>query len=181
MRPYLVIAALHQLSQIEIDAIRAYTQAIERCRDQELARTLTEFRKDHLRHIQDLSVAMRKAGGLPPEGPDLPGLSIETMTAAYALTGSIGALMAMQGNEIVTNDAYAQALARHLPDDIRAMVERNAEDERRHLAAIRGELAASSPAGPLLSGAATMRGWLTRSAVVAFQAFAAPTIETTKL
>ena len=176
MRPYLVHAALHQLAQIEIDAIRAYTQAIERCRDPELDRMLRDFREDHLRHIQDLSVEIRKTGGMPPAGLDLPGLGIEAFTATLALTGKGGALMATQGNEIVTNDAYASALARDLPDDVRAMVERNAEDEQRHLASIRGQLEAVFPAGPLLSGAATMQGWLTRSAVVAFQSFAAPVL-----
>jgi hypothetical protein len=137
---------------------------------------LTGFREDHLRHIQDLSVAIRKAGGVPPGGPDLPGLGIEAFTATLSLTGTGGALMAMQGNEIVTNDAYANALSRRLPDDIRSMVERNAEDEERHLASIRGQLEAIFPAGPLLSGAATMQGWLTRSAVVVFQSFAAPAL-----
>lgn len=69
--------------------------------------------------------------------------------------------MAMQSNEVVTNDAYCQALSRDVSGDIRALVERNFADEQRHLDTIRARLEGTVIAGPLLSEATMVQGWMT--------------------
>jgi rubrerythrin len=160
-----ILSTLQHLTQIDIDAIGAYTRAIEFCRNEKLARTLSAFRGDHERHVRDLSATIEKLGGAPPQAPDPSGLAIEGFTAALSSTGPAGTLMAMQSDEIVTNDAYAQALSRDLPSDLRALVERNLQDERRHLTTIRSWLEENMPAGQFLSEAATIQGWSTAAFV----------------
>lgn len=50
--------------------------------------------------------------------------------------GTRGALQAMRTNEGLTNSRYQAVLERPLPADVAAVVQRNREDERRHLAFI---------------------------------------------
>ena len=46
----------------------------------------------------------------------------------------------MQSNEKTTNKKYSQALEPELPADVRALVEMNYSDEKRHLAYIEEQL-----------------------------------------
>lgn len=148
---------LIQLAQIDIDAIRAYTQAIHNCSDTELTRILAGFREDHDRHVLELSHAIRMLGGRPPQNADLSGFAIAGFTTIAANTGRIGTLMAMESNEIVTNDAYDRALFVDMDPQWRDLVERNAADEQRHLETLR-QLLETNPAGRLLSQAAATQG-----------------------
>ena len=54
--------------------------------------------------------------------------------------GTEGALKAMRGNEKVTNAIYDRALGWDLPPEVRTVIERNRDDERRHLSYIEGAL-----------------------------------------
>jgi uncharacterized protein (TIGR02284 family) len=137
-------ASLEQLVtlvQLDIDAAQAYAQAIETIGIQEIRDRLDEFREDHERHVDELSAAITRLGGKPPErAPDLKGQLIGGYTAIRSAMGIAGALRAMKNNEILANRIYEQALALELPDDVKAIVERNREDERRHLAYIESVL-----------------------------------------
>ena len=61
------------------------------------------------------------------------GYVIEGMTALRSMLGTVQALKAMKSNEELTNRRYMEALHLDLPEDIRAVVEQNRDDERRHL------------------------------------------------
>lgn len=149
---------LTHLVQVDIDAIHAYSQAIERSEDEDLASVLSAFRQDHQRHVDDLGAELRKLGAEPPKAPDPTGFVIEGFTAVAASAGTAAALAAMESNEVVTNDAYHAALSEDLPADIAALVRRNYDDEKRHLATIRTRLEAM-PGGMALSVAARAQGW----------------------
>ncbi|MBF0394867.1 MAG: ferritin-like domain-containing protein [Alphaproteobacteria bacterium] len=84
----------------------------------------------------------RRLGGEPPSRRDLMGFAIEGFTAVTASLGDTAALMAMRSNEELTNDVHDRALTRALPPDIRTLVERNQQDERRHRDWIAGQLGA---------------------------------------
>ena len=155
----MLLATLRHLVLADIDAITAYTQAIDHCADEALARTLSLFRADHHRHVRNLGDAMERLGGRPPAQADFSGFAIASFTAIAADAGRAGALAAMEGNEIVTNDAYRQALSRYLPDDIRRLVERNYADEEHHLATLRRESHQTGMAGEILAPAAAAQGW----------------------
>lgn len=142
------IHLLNDLIQLDIDAIRAYEQALDAVKDNDVRRNLLAFRGDHERHVNELSGLVRGMGGTPPAfKPDLKGFLIEGMTAVRALAGENAALSAMRDNERLTNNRYQAALDNpNLPANCRDVVARNREDERRHLAYIESRVRAKAPA-----------------------------------
>lgn len=150
---------LEHLVRIDLDAVRAYTQAIDNVADAAIRDMLIAFRADHERHIEALSAELQKRGRQPPQTAHFSAFALAGFTGVAAGVAPAGALMAMQSNEVVTNQAYDMALAAEdLPDDLRHLVEANLADERRHLRTIRQWLRQSSPAGVMLSGSATAQG-----------------------
>jgi uncharacterized protein (TIGR02284 family) len=153
------IKTLSDLCQLDIDAVYAYEQAIERIDHSEIRSNLESFKADHERHMNDLSQAIRDLGADPPERKrDFKGFLLEGFTALRGITGTEGALKAMRSNEKLTNRNYEDALSKDLPADVRELVRRNREDERRHLTYIERALEEriweqrgaepSPPAGP---------------------------------
>lgn len=128
---------LKKLMQLDVDAVRAYEQALKHIDDPKIHAAIASFRDDHQRHIGDLSGAISSLGEQPPSlSPDVKGVFLEGFTALRSVTGQQGALKAMKGNEKLTNRSYAEALKEALPADIEAVVRRNYEDEQRHLSYI---------------------------------------------
>lgn len=130
-----LVDILNQLIQLDYDASLAYTRAIAGvdAQDGDIKRQLEAFRADHERHILELSDVVNVIGGKPSvKGRDFKGLVIEGMTAAQAMLGTDGALVAMRTNEELTNRAYDAALKEELSHEVKAIVERNRDDERRH-------------------------------------------------
>jgi uncharacterized protein (TIGR02284 family) len=133
---------LKSLMQLDVDAVHAYTQAIENIEHRAVRERLTAFRGDHERHVTELSQCIRRLGGDPPERQrDFKGFLIEGFTAIRSLTGTEGALKAMKSNEQTTNKHYREALNIPFPTDVRALIERNYADEKRHLTFVDDALA----------------------------------------
>lgn len=129
-----VTSTLNDLIQLDIDAVEAYEQAIKRIEIPQVSADLEAFKSDHERHIRDLTQEVRRLGGEPPKrSVDLKGLLLEGFTALRSVTGTEGALKAMQSNEKTTNKKYEAALSKELPADVETIVRRNREDERKHL------------------------------------------------
>lgn len=134
-----VISELNGLIQMDLNAVCAYDQAIEACDHVEIKGKLGEFKRDHERHITDLSSQVSVLGGTPETGQDFKGKLIEGFTAITSHSDH-SALMAMRGNEELTNRRYASALEEALPEGVRVVVEQNYQDEQRHLAWIKDAL-----------------------------------------
>src|SRR5690606_9370068 len=99
-----VISTLNDLIQLDVDAVNAYEQAIERIDIPQVAADLEQFKGDHQRHIEELSAEVMRLGGEPPDrSPDLKGYLLEGFTALRSVTGTEGALKAMRSNEVTTN------------------------------------------------------------------------------
>jgi len=146
MRNEDIISTLNDLLQLDVDAVHAYEQAIDNIDDQQVAARISEFRDDHERHIRDLGDAVTMLGGTPVEpSRDVKGFFIEGFTAIRSATGTEGALEAMRTNEVLTNNKYDKALEDELPEQVRSLVERNRDDERRHLQYIDDVLAGREP------------------------------------
>ncbi len=125
---------LDSLIQLDIDAVNAYSMAIRNIDFQPIADQLTRFRGDHERHVADLSEIVRRHGGEPPKStPDFKGFIISGFTAIRSATGTEGALNAMRRNEQLTNATYQKSLGKGFPADVVTVVQRNFEDEQRHL------------------------------------------------
>jgi uncharacterized protein (TIGR02284 family) len=131
---------LNDLIKLDVDAVHAYDQAIEACVIDEVRDRLTEFRGDHDRHIRDLSAQVRALGAEPEVRRDWKGFFIEGFTA-IASQGDHSALLAMRGNEELTNRTYERALdMQDLTPEVRSLLERNFSDEQRHLSWIKNQL-----------------------------------------
>jgi uncharacterized protein (TIGR02284 family) len=130
------IKLLDSLIKLDADAIQAYQSAInELSADPEAQKKLREFMGDHERHVRDLTNEVMRLGATPVRAtPDLKGFFLKGFTAIRSAMGVEQALKAMQGNEDLTNRTYRDALQDpDLPDESRALVQRNYADEQRHL------------------------------------------------
>ena len=123
--------------QLDIDAVLAYTQAIDgiEAAHLDVRNQLEIFKSDHERHIVELGDALLAGGHTPPEFKrDAKGFLIEGMTAIRSAIGTKQALKAMRQNEVLTNKKYDEALGlQGVLDDLREILVRGREDERRHL------------------------------------------------
>lgn len=135
-----IINILSELAQLDIDAVQAYEQALDRIDVVDIYNEINNFKNDHVRHIDDLNAMISKLGGDPLDRSvkDFKGYLIEGMTFLKSITGTKSALSAMRSNEETTNKNYKNALEMHpdLPDDARQLLEKNYSDEKRHLAYI---------------------------------------------
>jgi uncharacterized protein (TIGR02284 family) len=131
---------INELIRLDIDAAGAYRSAIEACEVRGIRRNLTEFLRDHMRHIRDLSQILRADGGKPATKRDVKGVFLKGFTSVMS-QGDRSALLAMNGNERLTNAMYKSALEDGAyTREARQVIQANYADERRHLAWIQKAL-----------------------------------------
>ena len=132
---------LGSLAQLDVDAVHAYSQAIDEISIPDIREQLSAYRSDHDRHYMDLSAALRKIGAKPPEySRSFKGFLIEGFTMVRSATGTEGALRAMEDNEQLTNRSYAEAATWDVPADIALLIRNNHRDEQVHLKYIQNAL-----------------------------------------
>ena len=147
------ISSVQDLIHLDMDAIKAYEQAIKACEHEVVATQLRSFQGDHQRHVRDLSEELRKLGEQPDVRTDLKGFFIEKFTAITSM-GTRSALMSMMGNEQLTTSRYKAALElQDLPESTKQIIRTNYGDEQRHLEWIKNALdqkiwERSQPAAP---------------------------------
>jgi len=126
---------LKDLIELDYDAIEAYRAAIDRIEDVRDKTQLRIFLEDHERHVSELTVLIRGMGEEAPKGGDIKAVLTRGKVVIGGLLGDRAILLAMKSNEEDTNTAYARAVGRDdLPAHLRDVIERNLNDERRHLA-----------------------------------------------
>src|SRR2546421_12564763 len=108
MTPEKIIEELNEVLQIDIDAVGAYTSAIDAIDELPIKQQLESFKADHQRHIVDLKAIIEREGGKPRSMPDLKGALRKGFTAMAGLVGCEAALKAMLSNERATNNVYAK-------------------------------------------------------------------------
>jgi uncharacterized protein (TIGR02284 family) len=134
-----VIELLNDLIRLDVDAIHAYSQAIDACKRAEIRDKLSEFRAEHEGHIEVLSGEVQSLGGTPDVRKDFKGLLVEGF-AAIVSQGDASALLAMRANEEITTRTYQHALEKDPPPGILAVVTNAFADERRHLGWIKSAI-----------------------------------------
>jgi rubrerythrin len=133
-----ILSQVEKLIQLDVDATHAYDQAIKNVDDQVIKDKLIQFQGDHRRHIDLLSAKVLELGGTPPElTSDFKGFFISGFTALRSLTGTKGALEAMETNEKLTTSKYQDAAQLVWPTDISTIIQSNLADEQRHLSFVR--------------------------------------------
>ena len=130
-----LLEKLTDLAQLDIDAVHAYTEALSHIDNSEIYQKIHSFKQDHINHIENISSLIKKFGGTPPEHKkDFKGYLIEGFTSLRSITGTIGALKAMESNEKLTNKVYKEALVeKDLPTDVLETLQNNYKDEVNHL------------------------------------------------
>jgi rubrerythrin len=137
-----ILNQLEKLIQLDVDATHAYDQAIKNVDEQVIKDKLLLFQGDHRRHIDLLSAKVLELGGTPPElSSDFKGFFISGFTALRSLTGTKGALEAMDTNEKLTTSKYQDAAKLVWPTDISSLIQSNLADEQRHLSFVREAIA----------------------------------------
>lgn len=133
-----ILDNLQKLIQLDVDATHAYDQVIKNVNEQVIKDKLIQFQADHRRHIDLLTAKVLELGGTPPElTSDFKGFIITGFTALRSLTGTKGALEAMETNERLTNSKYEEASRKDFPADVASIVQSNLSDEQRHLSFVR--------------------------------------------
>jgi rubrerythrin len=126
-------AELNDLLQLDHDAIQAYALAIKLLDNPEYKRQLEEFRADHQRHIDELSVLIRSRGATPIELPHLPSGAFKlAVQAVGAAGGDRAVLLAFKANERQVRDKYRRSARATHPADVTSVLARAADDESRH-------------------------------------------------
>jgi rubrerythrin len=130
-----LIETLAGLAELDGEAAAAYTVAATAMGDDdEIARRLTSFRDDHRRHVRELNRLIQQVGGAPIQAGTAEGEGLlEQLAESAAAIGPHGLIVAMIGNEMLTNGTYQTALELPWSDEVRALLERNRADEERHL------------------------------------------------
>jgi rubrerythrin len=128
-----LVGVLNDLLQLDHDAIPAYQIAIDALSSEELRNAVRRFKRDHQRHVRELSALIRAEGGTPIQSSHLStGLLKLAMQALGAAAGDRAVLLAFRANEWESVEKYARAARRRLSAEVAAVVRRGAQDERRH-------------------------------------------------
>lgn len=120
---------------LEHDAIAAYDSCIERLDDQTLSAKISEFKQDHLQHVEVLNEMARELGIDAPVEGDMKQMLTTGKVALADLMGDKAVLKAMKTNEDDTVTAYERASGHEdaIPKS-KAFFTKAHEDELRHRA-----------------------------------------------
>ena len=122
------------LLKLEFAAIEAYEAAIERFESAELKAGLSEFRQDHLQHVEALRELCREIGVDAPDGPDAKVLlTTGKVKMADMVGGDKAILTAMKTNEDDTVMAYKRcSKSQSFTGSAMQLVAKALQDEIRH-------------------------------------------------
>lgn len=125
---------LNDLIQLDIDTYHVYTQAAKNMKDKKLKDLLTSFAANHEEHVNNLSKLILELKGHPPSfSKDFKGFVTAGYTTIKIAGGKLSALEAMETNEIISNRYYNKALSTMMPRNIKTIIRKNLDDEKRHL------------------------------------------------
>ncbi len=121
------------LARLDVEAALAYDAAAAACGDAEVARQLRQFAGDHRRHVDALNRVLEREEEATVSAPEHEPVLAGIVKVAAPL-GLDVIVVALLGNEQLTNLSYDGALAYEWDGEDEAMLERIAADEQRHLA-----------------------------------------------
>ncbi|MDO5576477.1 MAG: ferritin-like domain-containing protein [Fibrobacter sp.] len=125
---------LSSLMKLDIDAVKAYEKALENIDNREVYDEIAKYRDDHVRHVDVLTHMIRDLGSVPPKRTtDIRGLFLTGASMLMGISGTSGALKALQTGEKMTNKSYENATNQPFPKEIRNRLESFFLDEQRHL------------------------------------------------
>jgi rubrerythrin len=139
-----VLDQLCALIHLDFDAIEAYEAAIARLDHLGHREQLRHFLADHRRHVRELTECVHTFGGTAPVEGDIKRFLTKGKVVLATIAGDRAILRAMRSNEQQTTDAYERAFNALGGSslEVRRVVERGMDDERRHKAWFEAQLEA---------------------------------------
>lgn len=126
---------LHDLIELDYDAIAAYKAAIDRIENPTYKSKLLEFMADHERHVSEFGGVIRKQGGTPPDSGDFKQILTAGKVKIADMVGDDKTILkAMKANEEVTNAKYESMVQDKFPAPVHTLLEQGLADERKHRA-----------------------------------------------
>lgn len=148
-----LVAMLVGLAQMDSEAAFAYETAAELVDSPDVRARLLEFAGDHRRHVTELGRAIEDIGGEPSAAAPPPDTTVfGVLTSALGMVGPRAVLLALVGNEEFTNAAYDTALELTADPELRQLLQRNFDDEQRHITWLATEARPSDDEEPLATG-----------------------------
>lgn len=138
-----LLEGLGSLAQMDIDAVYVYEEAMEHVDDSEVSDRFARFHDQHRHHAERLSETISRLGGEPPEMKvDTMGRLADWYTAVRSISGTEGALHAMESAEKYHNRRYSEAADQWDVGDVEldTTLDRFYEDECLHLTYVTGRL-----------------------------------------
>ena len=125
--------AVKELIELDCDAVEAYEAAIDGLENESYKNQLTEFKRDHERHIREFSELLRNHDCVPPTGPSTKKWLTKGKVNIANILGDLAILRAMRSNEYDTFTAYDR-MNKHEAKwpDAYEFILRGLEDEQRH-------------------------------------------------
>jgi uncharacterized protein (TIGR02284 family) len=143
-----IVKHLNSLIGLDYDAVEAYEAAIARLSNPMEKEKLRAFMGDHQRHIVELTPLVVEQGGTPADRADIKKVLAKGKVVLAGLVGDRLVLEAMKSNEETSTRTYRKASSEPgLPAHVRALLERNLQDEQRHLAWIEERLTVAEHGG----------------------------------
>lgn len=138
-----LVERLNRLKRLNQAAADVYQHAIDRIERPRVKASLTVFRDNHRRHVQELARLLHSYG-VPPKPPAAPnGLFLKNVTMLPPLSGDERTLDALGNDEALVNERYRDALdVTDWPEDVRQVLGDQREDKARHLDWLERALAA---------------------------------------
>lgn len=128
-----LVDELNELLKLDHDALAAYSLAAATVRSATHRATIELYRRDHERHVRELSELVRTHGGTPADRPHAAsGVFKLAVQAAGAAGGTRGVMLAFKTNELKSRDAYRRAANGRHPEDVALYLARAAQDEATH-------------------------------------------------
>jgi uncharacterized protein (TIGR02284 family) len=138
-----LIETMSKLVQLDIDAVKAYDQAVKEIEDPVIRDRLLKFQEEHRNHIEGLTGQIVYLGGqAPDQSMDFKGYVIEAFTAVQSFTGLKGALAAIKTTEEITNRHYGEVVSWEAPSAVKDLLRTYFSEEKIHLEYITSNLQA---------------------------------------
>lgn len=129
-----IINKLSSLMKLDIDAVKAYEKALDKIKEKDVHDEIEKYRDDHVRHVDTISGIIKELGGTVPERTtDIRGLFLTGTSMLMGITGTEGALKALESGEKITNKSYDDATNQSFPKEILNTLEYHYRDEQRHI------------------------------------------------
>lgn len=126
--------AVQRLIQLEHDMVKAYDSASANCERRDTVTMLSEFRKDHVQHTENLGAVLDNFDEDVPDGPDVYRWLTQGRVVLANLVGlEYDLLVALNDNAEMVENAYREALTlEDLDAAMQKTLQANLDDIVRH-------------------------------------------------